>query len=112
MKDTLARIRSRIESSKSIGAEARDEILGLLSELESEIEDMSRDDAEEALRSALGLAEVSAHERARSDHDRDSSLKEQTFGALQTAVQELEASHPRMAEVIARISHILSRMGI
>ena len=112
MKETLKRIQNRIESSKSMSEEAKEEILGLLADLESEIEEMSQGEAEEAVRSALGLTEISAHESARSDKDRVSTLKEQTFGALQTAITELEASHPRMAEAIARISNILSRMGI
>ena len=77
-----------------------------------EAEDEGEEAESESVRSALGLTELSAHESARSDQDRGSTLKEQTFGAWQTSIQELEASHPRMAEVIAKINHILSRMGI
>lgn len=112
IKDTINRIRNRIENSASISEGAKDELVELIEKLESEIGEMPEDAPGEGLRSALGLTELSAHESSRSDHDRESTLKEQTFGALRTSIQELEAAHPRLAETLARISNILSRMGI
>ncbi|MFV1994769.1 MAG: DUF4404 family protein [Verrucomicrobiales bacterium] len=92
--------------------EAREEVLGLIGELSSELESLPKDADAGRIRSALSLTEASALESERVDRDPDSPLREQTFGALGTAVQELEASHPRVAQAIGRISDVLSRMGI
>jgi hypothetical protein len=112
IEDTIRRIQRRIESAQSISPQARDEILGLIEELKQEAGELPRDTPADRVQSALSLAEISAHESSRADRDRESPLKEQAFGALQTSIQELEASHPRIAEMIARIANVLSRMGI
>ena len=112
MLETIKRIEQRIASAGSISEEARAELLGLIGELKEEADGLPADASADEVRSALGLAEISTHEISRGDRDRESPLKEQTFGALQTSIQELEASHPRLAEMIARMSHVLSRMGI
>ena len=110
MIDTIKRIERRIESAGSISDEAREELLGLIEDLKAEAGGLPDDAPTDEVQSALGLAELSALESVRGA--RESPLKEQTFGALQTSIQELEASHPQIAEMIARMSHVLSRMGI
>ncbi len=112
MIETLKRIEARIENSPSLSGEAREELLGLLADLKQEIDTMPAEGAPGNLPTALGLAEVSAQERIREDEGGQSKLREQISGALQTATDELEGSHPKLAEMIGRISHILSRMGI
>ncbi len=110
IEDTIKRIEKRIGSAQSISEEAREELLGLVEELKQEASELPQDVPTDDVQSALSLAEISAHESSRGE--RDSPLKEQAFGALQTSIKELEASHPRIAEMIARMSHVLSRMGI
>lgn len=101
MQETISRLRQRIERANSLSQEEQNTLLELIEQLESEAAEL---DAENTapLRQAIAATEGSCSE------DKNENMLE----SLQTAMQEIEASHPKTAETLARIGNILGRMGI
>ncbi len=101
-RETLERLRRRIEDSPSLEEENRSKILELIRELEAEMEDATEEEHERRIRSAFDLAEAAAHEGTRPERNED--LFHQTIKALEEAVRELEITHPRTAKVLYAVS--------
>lgn len=106
---TIAKIRSELEQAKNLAPERKQELLELIAQLQGEIAGLSKDDPDQA-RSIAGFAELSAHEATRSDR-RPETMKNAIAG-LESTVQGFEAAHPRLTEVVNRIAHALSNLGI
>lgn len=106
MRETLTRLRQRIESNDSLNQDDQQTLLDLIGELESEAGDLEQHPASERVRKAIEAAGAADKETV--DDDDDVGLLE-TF---QHSIQEIEAAHPRAAETLARIGNILGRMGI
>lgn len=104
MRDTLTRLRQRIESNDSLNQDDQQTLLGLIGELESEAGDLEQHPASERVRQAIDAADSASSE----DDDESPGPLE----SLQNVIQEVEAAHPRAAETLARIGNILGRMGI
>lgn len=100
MLDTLNRLRQTLKKNHSIKAEELPPLLDLLTQLESEAKDLENENTEKVKQA------IAATEAACSDDD------EGPLETLQNAIQEIEASHPKAAETLARIGNILGRMGI
>jgi TRAP-type uncharacterized transport system substrate-binding protein len=60
--------------------------------------------------SFTGFAQTSAHEATRKDKNED--LLDLSLKGLTSSVNELESSHPKLVEIVNRISYMLSNMGI
>lgn len=108
-KTTITNIENKITQSTSIQDKEKTELLQLLSSLQNEISELSKTDREHA-ESITGFTQTSAHEAIRKDKKED--LLNLSLKGLTSSVDELETSHPKLVEIVNRISHILSNMGI
>ena len=109
IKDTIKKIRAKIQKGTYATSEGRKEILGLLSTLESEITRLSKTDAEHA-ESITGFIERSTHEATR--ERKNPQLLKLSLAGLEESVKGFEASHPRLVEDINNICTVLANMGI
>lgn len=104
MRETLTRLKQRIETNGSLNQDDQQTLLDLIGKLESEADELGQHPASERVRQAIDTADKSPTE--------DSDENPGPLAALQNAIQEVEAAHPRAAETLARIGNILGRMGI
>ena len=109
LKTTITNIENKIKRNTSIKDKERTELLKLLSSLKVEVSELSKTDNEHA-ESITGFAQTSAHEATRKDKNED--LLDLSLKGLTSSVNELESSHPKLVEIVNRISYMLSNMGI
>ena len=109
LKTTITNIENKIKHNSSINDEEKAELLQLLSSLKDEVSELSKTDKEHA-ESITGFAQTSTHEATRKDKKED--LLDLSLKGLTSSVDELESSHPKLVEIVNRISQILSNMGI
>jgi len=109
VKQTITNIEERIRKAESIAEKDRDDLLGLLTTLKSEVIELSRTHSEHA-ESITGFAQVSTHEATR--ENKNQRLVKLSLAGLTSSVEELETSYPKLAETVNRISQILANMGI
>lgn len=105
----MKNIKSKIQKESSVTNEMKNELLGLLSVLESEITNLSKTDSEHA-ESITGFIERSTHEATR--RKRNPELLKLSLAGLTESVKGFEASHPVLVEKINNICTALSNMGI
>lgn len=106
---TISEIEAKINAAESITAERRRELLQLLATLKTEVAKLSQTDQERA-DSIAGFAKVSAYEAMRAEPD--PHLRELSLQGLRSSVEDLEQSHPRLTQIVNRISKTLSDLGI
>jgi hypothetical protein len=109
LKTTITNIENKIKRNASIKDKEKTALLKLLSSLKDEISEFSKIDNEQA-ESITGFAQTSAHEATRKDKNED--LLDLSLKGLASSVGELESSHPKLVEIVNRISQMLSNMGI
>jgi len=109
IKKTISDIEAKISAAEAVSPEQRGELLQLLATLKAEIEKLSKINEEQA-DSIAGFAKVSAHEAMRSQ--KDPHLLELSLQGLRSSVEDLEQSHPRLTQIVNRISKTLSDLGI
>jgi hypothetical protein len=109
IEETFNKIKIKIQTTTSITAEKKNELLTLLSALESEVTALSKDRSEHA-ESIAGFVERSTHEATR--RDKDSELLRLSLAGLAASAKSFEASHPRLVGHINYISTVLANMGI
>jgi hypothetical protein len=80
-----------------------------LSRLHEQLDELSRTNADRA-KTIAGFAELSAHEATRPDPHPE--LLELSVTGLKTSVRDFEATHPRLVEVVASLSEMLSNVGL
>ncbi len=107
--ETIHKIEARIQNSETLPQERRAELLGLLATLKDETRALARTHGEQA-QSIVGFTQVAAHEATRSEQD--STLIKLSSQGLRRSVEEFEASHPRLAQIVNSISTTLSNSGI
>lgn len=107
--DTIARIRRELEEAKNLSPERRQELLELIVQLRSEIAALSKDNPDQA-RSIAGFTQLSAHEAMRLE--RQPETMKNAIAGLESTVRGFEAAHPRLTEVVNRLAHVLSSLGI
>jgi prefoldin subunit 5 len=107
--DTLAKIEARLKSTEAIPAEKRRELQQLLATLKAEVGKLSKTHAEQA-ESIAGFTEVSAREATR-EHQNPQLLK-LSLNGLTSSVEEFEASHPKLVQIVNSISNTLANLGI
>jgi hypothetical protein len=109
LKAAITNIENKIQHNTSIKDKEKTELLQLLSSLRDEVSELSKTDKEHA-ESITGFAQISAHEATRKDKNED--LLDLSLKGLTSSVNELESSHPKLVEIVNRISYMLSNMGI
>lgn len=109
LKTTIKNIENKISHNTSMKDKEKTELLRLLSSLKDEISELSKTDNEHA-ESITGFTQTSAHEATRKDKNED--LLDLSLKGLTSSVNELEKSHPKLVEIVNRISQMLSNMGI
>ena len=109
IQDTIAKIEERLRQSGPADEAKRAELLALLASLKAEVGRLSETHAAQA-QSIAGFTAVSAHEATR--EQRDPRLVQLSLKGLASSVEEFEASHPRLVEVVNRICTTLSNLGI
>ena len=107
MKNTLQEIKDKLASDKAISQEKKDELLGLLEELQDEISGV---ESEEHAENITGHVSRSTDEVTKEDKDPD--LIEKAINDLRDSVTEFEVSHPKLFEKVNNISAMLASMGI
>ncbi len=112
IEETIRKIETRIEESKKRGNEkdeGMEELVQLLETLKGEVAELSKTHAERA-ESIAGFAKVSAHEATRSEQNPE--LLKLSVRGLASSVEGIESSHPKLVDIVNRISVMLSNMGI
>jgi hypothetical protein len=109
IQETIKQIESRIENSESLPPERRNELLGLLAKLQSETRELAKTHNDQA-QSIVGFTQIATHEATRSQ--RDARLVKLASQGLRQSVEEFEASHPKLAQIVNTISTTLSNSGI
>jgi hypothetical protein len=98
-----------VQHAEALNEERRRELLRLFGILEDEATKLSRTHPEQA-DSIAGFAQVSAHEATRTD--RNPSLLKPALEGLRASVQEFDASHPGLVQIVGAIITTLANMGV
>lgn len=109
LKHTLERIESKIKQSPNIPEDKKAEYFSLLTQLNDEINELSKSEKEKAL-SIKGFTKISAHEATRDQVD--PHLIKISLEGLSSSVKELHASYPRLVNTVNSICTFLSKIGI
>ncbi len=109
IKDQIAAIQSKLQSSENIPAATKAELTRLLAELEEEVSLLSQTHDEQALRIARST-DTTAQEVTRSENKPE--VVEAALDELRASVQDFETSHPKMVGIVGRLATTLSNMGI
>ena len=107
--ETISKIEARLRESGAINEQAKRELAGLLATLKTEITELSKTHADQA-ESIAGFTQTSAHEATR--EEKNPELLKLSLEGLVTSVDGFEKSHPRLVQLVNRISTTLSNLGI
>jgi hypothetical protein len=80
-----------------------------LETLHAELDQLARTDAHRA-KTIAGFAELSAHEATRPEPHPE--LLRLSVTGLQKSVEDFEATHPRLVEIVGSLSALLSNVGL
>ena len=106
---TISEIEAQIGGAEAVSAERKQELLKLLATLKTEVAELSKTHSEQA-DSIAGFAKVSAHEATRIEQN--PQLRELSNQGLVSSVAGFEQSHPKLVQIVNRISQTLSDLGI
>jgi hypothetical protein len=109
IKDTIKNIEGKLVNDKSVSDKDREELLGLLSVLRSEVDELAKTNSEQA-ESIIHFTGASAHEATRTE--KNPQLLKLSLKGLNSSVDGFEVSHPKLVEIVNAVSQILSNMGI
>jgi hypothetical protein len=104
VEDRIRNIESRIQASATLPESAKAELIELLAALRGELQGVKKEHLERAEVSAAGSAPATGAPHGESLDD--------ALGGLTGTVTELEAMHPRLAELANRLALALANMGI
>lgn len=107
--ETIASIEARISQTGTIREEEKAELIKLLTELRAEVAELSQTHREQA-ESIARFTDVSAHEATR--EEKDERLLNLSVDGMVSSVEGFENSHPRLVQIVNRISVVLAGMGI
>lgn len=102
-------IEAKVQGAPNLPEPTKAELLDLLKSLRQEVKSLSETHAEAAV-SITGFANVSAHEGIRGEKRPD--LLDTALKGLSESVSELETSHPKLVDIVNRLTVALSNMGI
>lgn len=106
---TIEEIEAKIRAAEAVSGERKRELLQLLATLKSEVGAIEKTHGEQA-ESITEFAKISTHEATRGEQS--PQLRELSLRGLQSSVEGFEKSHPRLVEIVHRISSTLSNFGI
>ncbi len=106
---TIDEIEAKIQGAESVSSERKRELLQMLATLKSEVGAIEKTHGEQA-QSIAEFAKISTHEATR--EEQSPQLRELSLRGLQSSVEGFEKSHPRLVEIVHRISSTLSNFGI
>jgi phage I-like protein len=106
---TISSIEARIRQTGTIREDEKIELIKLLSELRAEVTELSETHREQA-ESIARFTDVSTHEATR--EEKDSRLLNLSVDGLTSSVEGFENSHPRLVQIVNRISVMLAGIGI
>jgi hypothetical protein len=109
IKETITSIEEKLAKDPAVPEAKRQELIDLLSILRSEVDELAKTHTEQA-ESISHFARASAHEATRKQ--KDPQLLKLSLKGLTSSAEGFEVSHPELVEIVNRISHILSNMGI
>jgi len=109
IENTISEIEAKISGAESVNPERRKELLELFTTLRTEVAELSKTQGEKA-DSITGFTQVSTHEALRTEQN--PQLRELSLQGLRSSVEDLEQSHPRLTQIVYRISKSLSDLGI
>lgn len=109
IQDTLTKIEAQIEGTDSIKGGRKTELLGLLTTLKTEIDQLSQTNQDQA-QTITGFAQVSAHEAIR--EEKNPQLLKLSLDGLSASVEGFEQSHPKLVDIVNRICTTLSNLGV
>jgi len=105
----IAALEEKVRQLDSMGQDSRKQLLALLADLRTEIEELAKTRREEA-ESILGFTTVSSHETMR--QDKNPLLVTLSLEGLASSVKGFETSHPTLVGTVNRICVMLSNIGI
>lgn len=106
---TIENIESKIKDNACITEENKGELLDLLGTLKKEVSSLSKTHAEDA-ESIAHFTQASTHEATKSE--KNPRLLKLSVEGLSSSVEGFETSHPKLVDVVNKVAHILSNMGI
>jgi len=106
---TINEIEAKISGAESVNPDRQRELLQLLATLKTEVAKLSQTNSEQA-DSIAGFTQLSTHEAMRSEQN--PQLRELSLRGLRSSVENLEQTHPRLTQIVNRISQSLSDWGI
>jgi len=107
--ETIQSIEKRIKDTDSIKFKDKQELLDLLSTLETEVVSLSKTHPEQA-ESITGFTQVSAHEATRTH--KDAQLVDLSIKGLTSSIEGFENSHENLVKIVNSIALMLSNVGI
>lgn len=107
--DTFKKIEKRISGASDIPDDSRQELAELLTTLRDEVTALSKTHPEHS-ESIAGFADISSLEATKSKQQPE--LLKPALQGLEASVMEFENEHPKMTQLVNRISLLLSNMGI
>ena len=109
IQDRIAKIEATLSSTQNIPAETRAELLLLLADLKAEVAPLAETHARQASDIAQRTDEA-VQDAMRSE--RQPEVTAEALKGLASSVEDFEASHPRLVQIVDRIALTLSNMGI
>jgi hypothetical protein len=107
--DTLKKIETRINSTDSITPKEKQELLNLLSTLDTEVASLAQTHPEEA-ESITGFTQISAHEATR--EQKNPQLISLSIDGLTSSIKGFESSHENLVRIVNSLALMLSNIGI
>ncbi len=109
IQSNIKKIKNKISSNNSLQEGNKQELLDIVSELETEISELSKTESDHA-ESITHFASASTHEAIR--EDTNPQLLKLALEGLSHSVKGFEISHPKLTEEVNRIANVLAGMGI
>ena len=107
MQETLNKIEKTVRDAPQANADTKEELLGLLGELRSELAALESTHAEEA-RNIASFTEAATRESTRPQPLEAAEAR----AGLTDSVRKFEATHPRLGSLVRAICDSLAAMGI
>lgn len=108
IQDRINKIEEKIKQS-DVKEGDKDELLNLITNLKTEIDDLSKTHREHA-DSIVRFTELSAHEATR--NEKNPELLDLSIKGLSSSIEGFEVSHPRLVGIINRISTMFYNIGV
>lgn len=107
--DRIDKLEAKVRSAQNIHEETRNELLGLLESLKTEIEKLSETHEEDA-KSIARFADISTLEATRAE--RKPQLVDAALSGLNSSIETFETTHPSLTQIVNRLAVVLSNVGI